>query len=247
MEEKKPLKIVYLFHSGFLVETERHLLIFDYYREAAGSKASTSAKAGELPEFLQTDKQVYIFASHRHADHYNPGILEWGKIKPDLTYILSNDIKPRWQGERIHLVAPGAERGIDSLYLKVLGSTDQGVSFLVEIEGWHLFHAGDLNWWYWEDDSETELLAAERSFKHEISKLEGEALDLAFFPVDPRLGAYYHLGGAYLIQQLQPNHFIPMHFGTDVQITKSFAQQIKAPTTRVITIDQSPQTFLIKN
>jgi hypothetical protein len=55
------------------------------------------------------------------------------------------------------------------------------------------------------------------------------------------------LGGAYLIQQLQPNHFIPMHFGTDVQITKSFAQQIKAPTTRVITIDQSPQTFLIKN
>lgn len=246
MEKKIPVQITYLFNSGFVVETEKHLLIFDYYRDTAESKLRTLSSAATLPAFLENDKPGFVLASHRHADHYNPVILEWGKRKPELTYILSSDIKPWRQEDRIELVSPGEGRTIGPLFLKVFGSTDQGVSFWVEIEGWRLFHAGDLNWWYWEDDSEAELAAAEEKFKTEISKLKGEPVDLAFFPVDPRLGKYYYLGGAYLIQQLQPDFFIPMHFGTDYQITERFARRVSASTTKVVTLHQSPQTILLE-
>ncbi len=243
MEKKRPVQITYLFNSGFVLETEKHLLVFDYYRDAAGSKTRTFSSSTALPPFLKTDKPGFIFVSHRHADHYNPVILEWGKLKPELNYILSSDIKPWRKGGRIALVSPGEARTIGPLFLKVFGSTDQGVSFWVEIEGLRLFHAGDLNWWHWWDDSEAEQAAAEEKFKAEIGKLKGEPVDLAFFPVDPRLGEYYYLGGAYFLQQLQPDLFIPMHFGTEYQITERFARRVHALPTRVVTLHQSPQKF----
>lgn len=245
MEKKKPVEITYLFNSGFLVETEQYLLIFDYYQDAAGSKPRSFSGSATLPPFLRNNKPGFVLVSHHHADHSNPVIFEWGKLKPELTYILSSDIKLRRQGDRIELVSPGEVRTVGPLFLKVFGSTDQGVSFLIEVEGWRLFHAGDLNWWHWWDDSEAERAAAEEKFKAEISKLKGEPLDLAFFPVDPRLGEYYYLGGAYFIQQLQPGFFIPMHFGTEYQITERFARHVQTPATKVVTLHQSPQKILL--
>ena len=246
MEEKKPLQITYLFNSGFLVETGACLLVFDYYRDAAESKPRPFSGFSALPGFLQTEKSVFVLASHHHGDHYNPVILEWAKSKPGITYILSSDIKPWRQGERTHLVSPGDVHTIGPLFLKVFGSTDEGVSFLVAIEGWRLFHAGDLNWWYWWDDSAAERAAAEEAFKAEIDKLRGEALDLAFFPVDTRLGAYYHLGGDYFIQQLKPAFFIPMHFGTDYESTARFAERVGRAATKVIPLQRSPQKILLE-
>ncbi|HEY8391835.1 MAG TPA: MBL fold metallo-hydrolase [Capillibacterium sp.] len=245
MAKKKPLAITYLFHSGFLVETEECLLVFDYYRDAAASKPPTFTGFPAPPAFLQTEKAVFVMVSHHHADHYNPVILEWEKGKPDLTYVLSSEIKPKRQVGRIFLVSPGDVRAIDPLFLKVFGSTDQGVSFLVEVEGWRLFHAGDLNWWYWWDDPEDQRVAAGEAFKAEIDRLRGEWLDVAFFPVDPRLGAYSHLGGAYFIQQLKPAFFIPMHFGADYQVTARFAEQVRTATTKVVPLSQSPQKILL--
>ena len=54
------MKITYIGHSGFLAETEHVLLLFDYYQ-------------GEIPA-LPGDKTLYVFASHRHRDHFNPEV-----------------------------------------------------------------------------------------------------------------------------------------------------------------------------
>ena len=59
------MKITYINHSGFLIETRDCYYIFDYYK-------------GELPH-LDKEKEVIVFCSHFHEDHFNPqifGILE---------------------------------------------------------------------------------------------------------------------------------------------------------------------------
>ena len=48
------MKITYLYHSGFAVELDSHVLVFDYYR-------------GKLPEW-ENDKTILFFASHKHPD-----------------------------------------------------------------------------------------------------------------------------------------------------------------------------------
>ena len=70
------MKVTYLFNSGFVVELEKHILIFDYFKGAI--------------DHLDPHKKVYVFSSHRHEDHYNPDIFNFKH--PSITYILSDDI-----------------------------------------------------------------------------------------------------------------------------------------------------------
>ena len=54
------MKITYINHSGFLVETRDCYYIFDYFK-------------GDLPYF-DKKKEVIVFCSHFHEDHFNPQI-----------------------------------------------------------------------------------------------------------------------------------------------------------------------------
>ena len=73
------MKITYIQHSGFAVELADKVLIFDYYK-------------GELPSF-ESDRDVYVFVSHRHYDHFQRSIFQWAEEFPRITYILSGDVK----------------------------------------------------------------------------------------------------------------------------------------------------------
>ena len=54
------MKVTYIGHSGFLLETEEINFLFDYYE-------------GEIP-ILEKEKPLVVFVSHSHHDHYNPEI-----------------------------------------------------------------------------------------------------------------------------------------------------------------------------
>ncbi|MFQ9345343.1 MAG: MBL fold metallo-hydrolase [Coprococcus sp.] len=56
------MRVTYIGHSGFSVELESHILLFDYYE-------------GTMPEF-DPAKKLLVFASHSHPDHFNREILE---------------------------------------------------------------------------------------------------------------------------------------------------------------------------
>ena len=56
------MKITYIHHSSFLVETEENYFLFDYFE-------------GKLPQ-LKEDKPLLVFASHRHGDHFSPVIFD---------------------------------------------------------------------------------------------------------------------------------------------------------------------------
>jgi len=192
---------------------------------------------------LKTDKKVIVLASHSHIDHFNPLIFEWQSLNKDITYILGNDIKVRNSNINYISVTPYDEIQIESIKIKAFGSTDIGVSFFVNTGEVSIFHAGDLNWWYWMDDTTDEIESMERQFKLEISRIKGLIVDIAFFPVDPRLRHNYFIGPEYFVNEINPRVFVPMHFGNKYSITKTFAEKMKTHSTKVIEINHRGQEF----
>lgn len=238
-------KIKYLFHSGFSIETEKHLLIFDYYNDLPHSENKKLAEGVIGKEDLKGDKDIIVFSSHSHHDHFSPYIMEWSDYNKNIKYILSSDIKPGRYDNNIHLMSPYNELDIGGVNVKTYGSTDMGVSFLVTVDGMRILHAGDLNWWYWWDDTAEEIEKMEKMFKDEIDKISGNEIDIAFFPVDPRLEQNFHMGGEYFIKNLKPEIFVPMHMWEKYKVIRDFKNKIGETNTKILEIDHRGQEFII--
>lgn len=219
------LRIEYIYHSGFLVESDSKIYVFDYFQG---------------PVQLKKAKPVYVFSSHAHADHFNPLIFDWQEERTNINYILSSDIHPQINSNKVKdnitFISPYEQKQMADTQVKAYGSTDLGVSFLVRDGDVNIFHAGDLNWWYWWNDSSDEIIKAEKNFKEEIAKIKGEQIDVAFFPVDPRLEHNYYLGAEFFIQEVKPKILIPMHFSSDVKAVKKFAGQMENYPTKIVTL-----------
>lgn len=226
---KQEIKIQYLFHSGFRVEIKNRIFIFDYFQ-------------GNV---YLGDKDTIVFSSHCHPDHFNTQIFQWQDHNRNIKYILSHDISIEQNKENIFVMSPYDEIQLDDVIIKAFGSTDLGISFLIQFLGINLFHAGDLNWWYWYQDVPEEIKKAEVMFKEEIAKIKGESIDIAFFPVDPRLEHNYCVGADYFIQEIAPKVLIPMHFGDNVEVTNQYAERMKDSQTRVIRIAEKGQEILL--
>ena len=244
MEEIKA-KIYYIYHSGFAIKTKNHFLIFDYFKEPIENDETHKPLEYYSPENIKNMKNVFVFASHSHEDHFNSNILDWEDYNSNIEYIFSNDIKTNKNKPNYTFMEEGEEKSFKDLYVKAYGSTDIGISFLVKVDGLNIFHAGDLNWWHWEEDSLKEQSLAESLFKAQIEKLKEEkSIDIAFFPVDPRLKESFYIGGEYFAKQIQPKLLIPMHFGEDVTITKEFADKMKNLNIKAVEIDYSGQEII---
>jgi L-ascorbate metabolism protein UlaG (beta-lactamase superfamily) len=232
---KQSIRIQYLYHSGFRVETEKHLFIFDYLQG--------KPRLG--------NKNIFVFCSHAHPDHFNPGILKWQNNNPSCKYILSDDLRIsddfRVEGkkENIFFMSPSEEIQIEDVNIKAYGSTDVGVSFLIKCSGIHLFHAGDLNWWHWWGDTPEGIKKAEQWFKEEVAKIKPESIDIAFFPVDPRLEHNYCLGADYFLQELSPKILIPMHFGDDFRVSEEYAAKMKDQPIKIIAFTKQEQEIIL--
>jgi L-ascorbate metabolism protein UlaG (beta-lactamase superfamily) len=211
--ENIDVKIEYLYNSGFTVETENFFLVFDYWKSVYGR---------DVADRLPVGKKVVVFASHSHGDHYNPDIFLWRERNPGIDYVLSSEIRPKAEGVGMHRMSRYRQLELGGLSVKTFGSTDLGVSFLVKADGISIFHAGDLNWWDWYDETPENNRAMEERFKKEISRIKGEEIDIAFFPVDPRLKESYRLGADYFVSEVGPRFLIPMHYGEDAWVNDEF-------------------------
>ena len=202
----------YLYHSGFLVETDLHFFIFDYWKMKPenGGLAQGVIRPEEL-----WGKEVVFLVSHKHADHYNPRILKLKNSIPNSRLIVSNDISPI---DGAVMIGPKKALHERDFSLQTLTSTDEGVAFLLETDGLRIFHSGDLNWWKWEGESEEENSKMERDFQAQIKLLGQAQIDLAFMPVDPRLGKNSFLGIDYLMRTTNVRKVVPMHFADDASV-----------------------------
>ena len=122
---------------------------------------------------------------------------------------------------------------IENLDLRInaFGSTDIGNSYLIETAGIRIFHAGDLNAWIWKDESTPEevedaihrfnlrldsihqyLIGKDTSGRETEGNRKAPVIDLAFFPVDSRIGTDYWTGARIFLQRFDVRNFLPMHF-----------------------------------
>lgn len=187
------MRVVYHEHSGFSVRTEKHLLIFDYLGDGLA-----------VPE---KDDRALAFVSHSHHDHFHPSVVRWmeeGRVQ----LVTGDDVDAG--GVRMK---PGDRIELSGVEIEAFGSTDQGVSFLVHADGHAIFHAGDLNLWHWKHEADDEFVReATEAFEKVLDQLRGRKIDLAFFPVDPRMGEGHEEGAMRFIEVMKPKCFIPMHF-----------------------------------
>ena len=206
------LSIKYIYHSCYLAETEQALLIFDYWQDPQS----------ELHNLLATTtKQVYFFVSHFHEDHYNPEILTWQTPNaPEPKCIISYDTKKRRRvdPQQVSAVLHATDQYQDEiLTATAFRSTDVGISTLVTLaDGTTIFHAGDLNNWYFPKGNErlkvsvNEMEGLYMSILREIRQHTSH-IDHVMFPIDPRLGEYTHRGATQWLLQIDTSHLYPMH------------------------------------
>jgi len=205
-------EITYLYNSGFALKTDRHLFIFDYYLDSP--KGCGLAKGVIDPEEIK-DLNVVVFVSHSHPDHYNPKIFSWRKTVGQIQYVLSDDIKTT---EDVIKVGPGREYNLGDLRVRTLESTDIGVAFLILVDGLCIYHAGDLNDWYWDGEPEEDNREMTRRYRVQIDTLKNESIDIAFVPVDPRLEGNALRGLGYFMEAAGAELVVPMHFSDNTSI-----------------------------
>ena len=222
------MKITYIYHSSFSVEfeDEKVVLIFDYYK-------------GTLPLF-DKDSNIFMFASHKHFDHYSKKIFDLANVYENITFILPKEMKmnvrymDRWDipvisRDKIKYVTcnekyefMGFSIKPPFLCVKTLKSTDAGVAYIVQCCGKTIYHAGDLNWWIWNELSEDENNSMTKRFQEEIDKLRGLTIDVAFLPLDPRQEDKFYWGFDYFMMNCNVVHAFPMHMWDKYDMIDNF-------------------------
>lgn len=237
------MELTYLFHSGFVLETSKCILVFDYWMDPTD----------KMTKFLNTDKPIYVFSSHFHQDHFTKEIFSWKETKDDITYILSKDILKKRRAQKNDAdvwLAKGGFWQDNLIKVTAAGSTDSGVSWIVEVDQKTIFHAGDLNNWYArfltedyeggmiysaEFNAMIDPLKEEKRYLGELKDIEKitSNFDLVMFPVDGRIGNGYTRGGRQFIQNFKVGFFVPMHFAASgfesAARMKEFTDQLHIP------------------
>ena len=242
------MTIRYLFHSGFAVESEQCTVVIDYFRDdCEGERAISNGVV--TSEYLSRPGPFYVLSSHGHADHFNPIVLGWQKSRGDIQYVLSRDIllsKKAKAAQNVHPLDSFELYSDEHIRINAFGSTDLGISFVMYLEGKALFHAGDLNNWHWNREASADFAAdAERAYLLELKKIKEQVshLDVAMFPIDPRLGPDCGRGAEQLMAAIDVKTLIPMHFSSDALEPRRY--QKNHPEQHVVALTLPGQTYTL--
>lgn len=227
------MKVTYIHHSCFLVETDGFYYLFDYEK-------------GTLPE-LDATKPILVLSSHGHHDHYNPQIFS---ILADsgmqhIRAILSDDIEVPQNVDTIQ-VSPGNEYILGHQQkLHTFRSTDLGVAFLVEDSTKLIYHAGDLNDWVWEEETEAYNTQMTADYRHQIqllsSKLDHREIDVAFVVLDPRQEKDYCRGLTCFLEHISAKSVYPMHYWEEPAVIETFLKDHPEYSSQIQKTEQTKQ------
>lgn len=223
--------VTYYHHSGFSVAVNETLLVFDYWR---GEDGALPLRAQLTNEDFAGFKQVVVFVSHDHEDHFDEAIYGWDYEHLPITYVVADDLPIGKRGKRMKA---GEKLQLGQTTIRAFESTDKGVSFYVTVDGMHVFHAGDLNLWHWREESSLrEITQAENVYYAAVAPLEHLPMDIAMFPVDPRMGGLFDAGANHFIMAVKPRVFIPMHWQGRPEVAVNFARQGRTKYTEVLAL-----------
>lgn len=206
--------VTYIEHSCFLVETAECYLLFDYY-------------GGEVPlPALDPAKPLLLFNSHAHHDHFSRKIFALRDRYPLVVFVLSADSPvptavqplacPMLPHEHRLLQLAG---GRGTVSIDTLRSNDEGVAFIIRLGDLCIYHAGDLNNWWWDGDVEDQKLAD--IYHEELERIRGQHFTLAFIPLDPRLKGWWK-GIEDFMHYADADAIFPMHNFGEKGLPKKF-------------------------
>lgn len=211
------MNVMYIHHSGFLVETDRFYYLFDY-------------ESGTLPP-MDVTKPILVLSSHSHGDHYNGEVFDLLE-KKDMQHVravLSDDIIAPENTDTL-MVSPEREYVLGpEQILTTFRSTDLGVAFLIEDQNKLIYHAGDLNDWVWDEETEDYNRQMTMDYHKQIQllseKLGNRELDLAFVVLDPRQEKDYDRGLLWFLENIPAQKVYPMHYWDDPSIIDTFLKE----------------------
>ncbi len=246
------MKVIFIHHSCFLVEVDEKVLIFDWF---AGDRVNGYTFGGQIPEY-EPDTPVYVFASHKHRDHFDMDCLKWAEKYKNIHYIFSKDCKMTAHflqkhgfddsiKEKILYVSPCEKYKVDDIEIETLRSTDAGVAFYLKTNGASFFHAGDLYNWKWEGAGDLVNGKMEHAYKSQIKRLAAKDINLAFVPMDPRLEEHQFDGFDYFLKNTNAEYVFPMHMWQDYSGIAAYTRRLsnKAMAERVVRIACENQIF----
>lgn len=228
------------FHSCFTVELDSHIFIFDYYK---------SADKKDCLKKLDNNKQTIFFASHRHGDHFSKDIFEYRSYFKDVRYVLSDDIWMKNSEEEIDFVKPNSSYKFGDVEVVTLKSTDEGVAFLIKTEGKCVYHAGDLHWWYWEENGAEYVRTWGEKYIKEIEKIKNEDIDVAFVLLDPRMKSGYGEGMSEFLKRVpKAKNVFPMHMWGAYSLINDYLKtnEGKVYKDKLFVISEENEEFIIE-
>jgi len=209
----------YLGHSGWAMKTRNHFLVFDY---TAVNTVVADRKI--LNSFIDSadlkGENVYVFVSHDHDDHYDKVILSWEEQVKNIKYIFGWENCLSSKGTS---VAANKTLNIDDIEVATIESTDDGVGYLVKVDGLAIVHFGDhANW----------CVEADLFYKEQVDYLKERCVnvDIAFVPIAKGSGLRPQSitdGAEYAINELNVKVAVPMHGGGREKLYREFEEDMK--------------------
>lgn len=196
------IKVTFIHHSAFMVELQEHVLLFDYTQ-------------GEIPAY-DRNKDLYVFASHAHGDHYSPSILQLNAKEVILGFEMEQ------KNDNIYCLLPHSSKTLHDIKIHTFFSTDEGVAFLIECEGRRIYHAGDLHNWHWPGDTLQEENWMKQHYEEEMRYLAPFHPHIAFVVLDPRLQMYAEEGMDTFFSMVEADIVFPMHLWGDFHFAKQY-------------------------
>jgi ankyrin repeat protein/L-ascorbate metabolism protein UlaG (beta-lactamase superfamily) len=240
-------KVIYCGHSGWAVQTKNYLLIFDYLKQNAPDQ--TGLASGSINPQEIKDKNVIVFVSHDHSDHYDTAIYGWKDQIKNITYVYGFKAEEAWvnhekgyHGPQYVYINDDQTKHLGNAMITTLKSTDSGQGFLVTADGITIYHPGDHAWFSQED---------EVPFKKEVDFIasKGQQVDIAFLPVTgcpSRWKKEFIVEGFfYSIDKLNPAQVFPMHALQREYTMKEFAElaEKRMVENRIVLSENSGDSF----
>lgn len=167
-------RLHYFYNSGWLVETEKHVLLFDFI-PSADAAISFATLQQELKKGTAASKKLLVFISHDHEDHFNKSIFWLGEKDSNVEFVLGWKPAQKPSVSALSILNPGDSLVRNDLSVFTHPATDDGSAFLVKIDGLFIYHAGDHALW-------VEELASQFTKELQGMKEKAGKIDLAFIP-----------------------------------------------------------------